>query len=59
MPATMTFKAHGQQITQTGATFTTALRRVAGDWRIAAWAWAKAGEPITFLTKSTGAPSRG
>jgi ketosteroid isomerase-like protein len=40
-PATMTFKLKGQQITQTGAIFTTAFQRVAGDWRIAAWAWAK------------------
>ena len=40
-PATMTFKLKGQQVTQTGALFTTALRKVAGDWRIAAWAWAK------------------
>lgn len=40
-PATMTFKLKGQQVTQSGAFFTTALRKVAGDWRIAAWAWAK------------------
>jgi hypothetical protein len=37
----MTFKVHGKQVTQSGATFTTALRRVEGDWRIASWAWAK------------------
>lgn len=40
-PATMTFKVKGQQVTQTGATFTVALARQAGGWRIAAWAWAK------------------
>jgi ketosteroid isomerase-like protein len=40
-PATMTFKLKGQQITQTGAIFTTALQKVVGSWRIAAWAWAK------------------
>jgi ketosteroid isomerase-like protein len=40
-PATMTFKLKGQQVTQTGAIFTTAFQKVAGDWRIAAWAWAK------------------
>jgi hypothetical protein len=40
-PATMTFKVHGQQVTQTGATFTVALTRGADGWRIAAWAWAK------------------
>ncbi len=40
-PATMSFKVRGQQITQSGAIFTTALRKVAEDWRIAAWAWSK------------------
>lgn len=38
---TMTFKLQGKQITQTGATFTVALRRVGDDWRLAAWAWSK------------------
>ena len=41
VPATMTFKVHGQQVTQTGAIFTIALRKLAKGWRIAAWAWAK------------------
>ena len=41
VPATMSFKLRGQQITQSGATFTVALRRVDDGWRIAAWAWAK------------------
>lgn len=41
VPATMTFKAHGKQVTQSGATFTAALRKVDGAWRIASWAWAK------------------
>ena len=40
-PATMTFKLHGKQVTQSGAIFTTALRKSADGWRIAAWAWAK------------------
>ena len=40
-PATMTFRVSGKLVTQSGATFTTALRRVEGDWRIASWAWAK------------------
>jgi hypothetical protein len=40
-PATMTFDLNGQRVTQTGATFTVALRRLEPDWRIAAWAWAK------------------
>jgi ketosteroid isomerase-like protein len=41
LPATMAFKAHGRQATQSGAVFTVALRRRADGWRIAAWAWAK------------------
>ena len=41
IPATMTFKVHGRQVTQTGAIFTVALRKLAEGWRIAAWAWAK------------------
>jgi hypothetical protein len=41
VPATMIFKLRGKQMTQSGATFTTALRRVGGDWRITSWAWAK------------------
>ena len=41
VPATMKFRVHGKQITQSGAVFTMALRRLSGGWRIAAWAWAK------------------
>lgn len=41
IPATMTFKVHGKTVTQTGAMFTVALRKLADGWRIAAWAWAK------------------
>ncbi len=41
VPASMTFRFKNQQMTQTGATFTFALKKEAGDWRIAAWAWAK------------------
>lgn len=41
VPATMTFKVRGKQVTQTGAIFTVALRKLAEGWRIAAWAWAK------------------
>jgi ketosteroid isomerase-like protein len=40
-PATMQFKLRGKQITQSGATFTLALRKVADEWHITAWAWAK------------------
>ena len=41
VPATMTFKVKDQQVTQTGAFFTVALRKLTEGWRIAAWAWAK------------------
>ena len=41
VPATMTFTVQGKQVTQTGAVFTVALRKLAEGWRIAAWAWAK------------------
>jgi hypothetical protein len=46
MPATMTFKVRGAPVSQMGAIFTAALRRVEGDWRIASWAWAK-GQSVT------------
>ncbi len=45
-PATMTLQIGGRQITQTGAIFTVALRRVAGQWKIASWAWSK-GKPAS------------
>ncbi|OBB77883.1 nuclear transport factor 2 family protein [Mycobacterium sp. 852014-52144_SCH5372336] len=41
VPAKMTFDLNGTTVTQTGATFTVALRRSADGWRLAAWAWAK------------------
>ena len=41
LPATMTFKMGDKQITQSGAIFTVALRKLNEEWRIAAWAWAK------------------
>lgn len=41
VPTTMKFKVHGTPITQTGATFTVALRKIDDGWRIAAWGWAK------------------
>ena len=41
VPASISFKMQGKQHTQTGAVFTVALRKLAGEWRIAAWAWAK------------------
>ena len=41
VPTTMSFKVHGRQVTQSGATFTVALHKVNDGWRIASWAWAK------------------
>ena len=41
VPATMTFKVGGKQVTQSGAVFTVAVRKQAEVWRIAAWAWVK------------------
>ncbi len=40
-PASMSFRLRGRRITQSGATFTIALRRQEDGWRISAWAWAK------------------
>jgi ketosteroid isomerase-like protein len=44
IPASMTFKIHGNQITQSGAIFTVALHKLSQGWRIAASAWAKGGQ---------------
>lgn len=41
VPATMKFKVQSQEIMQTGAVFTVALRKLTDGWHIAAWAWAK------------------
>src|SRR5262245_3975998 len=41
VPTTMSFKLNGTLITQSGATFTVALRKLNDGWRIAAWAWTK------------------
>jgi hypothetical protein len=40
-PTTMTFKLRGRPVTQTGAFFTVALRKLSEGWRIASWAWTK------------------
>ena len=44
VPATMTFRLQGTQVTQTGSTFTVALRKLDEGWRVMAWAWAKGGQ---------------
>src|SRR5262245_4057291 len=46
-PTTMTFKLKGQQIMQSGAFFTVALRKIAERWRIASWAWTKGTAQMT------------
>lgn len=53
-PAKLMFKVRGQQVTQTGATFTVALRRAHNDWRIAAWSWTKGGGGGTDDVKRPG-----
>ena len=41
VPATMTFILKGKQVTQSGASFTVALRKLPAGWRLASWAWTK------------------
>jgi ketosteroid isomerase-like protein len=41
VPATMTFKVHDRQMTQSVSTFSVALQKLAVGWRITAWAWTK------------------
>jgi ketosteroid isomerase-like protein len=41
IPATMGFKLHSRQMTQSGAMFTVALRKLADVWLISSWAWTK------------------
>ena len=41
VPATLTFDMGGKTVTQPGALFTVALRKVDEDWRLSAWTWVK------------------
>ena len=41
VPATMTFNLKGTKVTQSGASFVVALRKIDAAWKITAWAWAK------------------
>jgi len=41
VPVTFTFNLRGKRVTQTGAMFTVALRKVGAEWRLTAWAWTK------------------
>ena len=47
VPATMRFNVQGKQVTQSGAVFTVALRKLPAGWRIASWAWAKGSASIS------------
>ncbi|HTU82026.1 MAG TPA: nuclear transport factor 2 family protein [Candidatus Acidoferrales bacterium] len=40
VPASYAYKDHGKPVKQIGSIFTVALQRVAGEWRIAGFAWA-------------------
>ena len=41
VPVTFSYNLRGKPVNQTGAVYTVALRKVAADWRLTAWAWAK------------------
>ena len=41
VPVTFSYNVKGTPVTQTGALFTVALRKVDGDWRLTAWTWTK------------------
>jgi ketosteroid isomerase-like protein len=41
VPATFDYDRQGKPVNQTGASFTVALRKVDGNWRLTAWAWTK------------------
>ena len=41
VPATFDYNRQGKPVNQTGASFTVALRKVDGNWRLTAWAWTK------------------
>jgi ketosteroid isomerase-like protein len=41
VPTTFDYNRQGKLVSQTGASFTVALRKVDGNWRLTAWAWTK------------------
>jgi ketosteroid isomerase-like protein len=43
-PATYRFKRNGKKVTESGATLTVALQKVADGWRITGWAWSRGTE---------------
>jgi hypothetical protein len=40
VPATYTYKQHGKTVTESGATLTIVLSKMAAGWRVTSWAWA-------------------
>ncbi|MBV8356856.1 MAG: nuclear transport factor 2 family protein [Deltaproteobacteria bacterium] len=47
LPAGMRFKVGSKEVMQSGAIFTTALRKMADGWRITAWTWTKGTPQVT------------
>jgi hypothetical protein len=41
VPANYTYKLHGKPLTESGSTFTVALRKLPEGWRITGWAWSR------------------
>jgi ketosteroid isomerase-like protein len=41
VPADYTYKMKGKEVKQTASTFTAALQKGSGGWRITAWAWSQ------------------
>jgi ketosteroid isomerase-like protein len=47
VPVTMTFNLRNKRVTQSGAVFTVALRKLPAGWRIASWAWARGATSVS------------
>jgi ketosteroid isomerase-like protein len=41
VPATFTYTKNGAKVVEAGSVWTFALQKIAGQWRIVSWAWAK------------------
>lgn len=44
LPATYTYKQHGEPIKESRSVFTVALKRTSAGWRITGWTWSKHSE---------------
>lgn len=40
-PTTFSYKDHGKPVTESGAVFTVALKKLPSGWRITGWAWSR------------------